>query len=151
MNVCCQQAVAYLVGFTKRSQVSHMLQNLGFLNIIPLNDKAKWYITLFNPQRHVTSELHHFLVESQLIGMERKLIAANITSMKKLLDTDEEEFGAYGITPSMVHRMTLKLKKYITKHPEAEYDESNRGKHYYCNHICLNYSNRTVTVSCIVR
>lgn len=73
----------------------------------------------------MTAELHHFLAESQLIGMERKLIAANITSMKKLLDTDEEDLGAYGITPVMVHRLTVKLKKYITKHPEVENDESN--------------------------
>jgi len=26
------------------------------------------------------------------------LIAANVTSMKKLIDIDEEELGAYGIT-----------------------------------------------------
>ena len=59
-------------------------------------------------------------------------MAAHITSMKKLLDTDEEDLGAYGITPAMVHRLTLKLKTYITKHPEVEYDESNvhRGKCY---------------------
>ena len=78
----------------------------------------------------MTTELHHFLVDSQLIGMERKLVAANITSMKKLLDADEEDLGAYGITPVMVHRLTVKLKKYIIKHPEVENDESNinRGK-----------------------
>ena len=82
----------------------------------------------------MTPELHHFLVESQLTGMERKLLAANITSMKKLLDTDEEDLGAYGITPVMVHRLTVKLKKYINVHPEVENDESNvnKGK-------CLNY------------
>ena len=73
----------------------------------------------------MTPELHHFLAESQLIGMERKLVAAKITSMKKLLDADEEDLGAYGITPAMVHRLTVKLKKYITKHPEVENDESN--------------------------
>ena len=87
-----------------------------------------------------------------MIGMERKLMAANITSMKKLLDTDEEDLGAYGITPAMVHRLTLRLKKYIIKHPEVENDESNTngGKHY---HFSITYSNRTVNVKyyCVVR
>jgi len=84
----------------------------------------------------VTSELHHFLVESQLAGLERKLIAANVTSMKKLLDVDEEELGTYGITPSMVHRMTVKLKKYIMRHPEVENDENitNRGNIIVLSH-----------------
>ncbi|XP_065882670.1 uncharacterized protein [Dysidea avara] len=73
--------------------------------------------------REVTSQLHQFLVESQLSGMERLLLAANVTSMKKLLDADEEELGNHGITSAMVHRLTVKLKKYINKHPEVDDDE----------------------------
>ena len=59
-------------------------------------------------------------------------MAANITSMKKLLDADEEDLSAFGITSIMVHRLTVKLKKYIAKHPEVENDESNmnRGNEY---------------------
>jgi len=77
-------------------------------------------------QHQVTSQLHQFLVESQLSGMERLLQAANVTSMKKLLDADEEELGNYGITPAMVHRLTVKLKKYVKKHPEVDNDEDSK-------------------------
>ena len=76
----------------------------------------------------MTTQLRKFLVESQLAGMERKLMAANITSMKKLLDADEEDLSTFGITSIMVHRLTVKLKKYIAKHPEVENDESNRNR-----------------------
>ena len=78
-------------------------------------------------QREVTSQLHQFLVESQLSGMERLLLAANVTSMKKLLDADEEELGNHGITSAMVHRLTVKLKKYINKHPEVDDDEDSKS------------------------
>ena len=78
-------------------------------------------------QRQVTSQLHQFLVDSQLSGMERLLLAANVTSMKKLLDADEEELGNHGITSAMVHRLTVKLKKYIIKHPEVDNDEDGKN------------------------
>jgi len=94
----------------------------------------------------VTTQLHQFLLESQLSGMERLLVAAKVTSMKKLLDVDEEELGNYGITSAMVHRLTVKLKKYIAKHPEVDNDED--SKDLYVRKLFLTIKIYNIIIFC---